>query len=61
MTRCRHPRMHVIRGIRVNGNGTCHVHERCYRCGRVRRARFVPSRETSRAKLGPWRTEVRAQ
>lgn len=54
--RCTHPRMSVVRGIRVNGGGTCHVNERCYRCGKVRRALFVTG-PTSKAKLGPWRAE----
>jgi hypothetical protein len=55
---CRHPRIHVLRGTRISGNGTADVSERCYLCWKVRRARFVKVGETSKAKLSPWRVEV---
>jgi hypothetical protein len=54
---CRHHRVNVIRGYRLHGNGTADVSERCYQCGKVRRALFVRVEETSKAKLGPWHEE----
>jgi hypothetical protein len=54
---CRHPRRSVLRSSRVDGNGSASVSERCYICGRVRRALFVKVSDTSKAKLGHWRAE----